>query len=232
MRTNPSARLRKLHFASSVLLGVLAAGALPLASACSNGDAYAELKPLLCTQDDVGPGYQQLTDGDLSVRDLADLGPDATARVRELQDAGAQHGRFILFKEALPRPPFEPPVNVVCQALQFESAEAAQAFVRGLRPDDSLSTTVMAWLPRSNRHFVAMPLEAATPATGEVSARFAISGGSGEETMNAVYVASSEGAVVFTIVVGEADSTRSAEQVTRLAETLSARAGRLASSAR
>lgn len=198
-----------------------------LLSACSNGDAYAELKPLLCAQEDVGPDYQQLTDGDFSVKDLADLGPDASRRERELRDAGARHGRFVLFKQSLPKPPFHPPVNVVCQALQFGSPDEAQAFVRGLRADDSLGTTAMTWIPMDDRDFVVVNAAESPAPRGEAWARFVIRAGAGEEKMNAIYDATSSGSTVFTIVVGEADSTQSAEQRERLAAVLTARSHRL-----
>ncbi len=198
-----------------------------LTAACSNGDAYAELKPLLCAQEDVGPDYQQLTDGDFSVKDLADLGPNASQRVAELRDAGAQHGRFVLFKQSLPRPPFEPPVNVVCQALQFDTAEHARAFVRDLRADDSLATTAMTWLPAEGRQFTPVNASESQAPPGESWARFEIRAGSGEQAMNAIYDATSAGDVVFTIVVGEADGSQSTEQRERLAATLRARAARL-----
>lgn len=194
------------------------------AAACSGGNTYGELKPQLCTQEDVGPDYQQLTDGDFSVRDLADLGPDADRREGELRAAGARHGRFVLFKQSLPKPPFEPPVNVVCQALQFDSAASASAFVANLRPDDSLATTAMIWIPRGDRAFAA---EDASREGSARSARFTIRAGSGEERMNAVYQAVARGDVVLTMVVGEADGTPSAEQRTRFAETVAARDARL-----
>ena len=193
-------------------------------SACAAGNTYGDLKPQLCNQEDVGPDYRQLTDGDFSVRDLADLGPDADTREGELRQAGARHGRFVLFKQSLPKPPFEPPVNVVCQALQFDSTASAEAFVSNLRPDDSLATTAMIWIPRGDRAF------AAESASGDDSARsasFTIRAGSGEERMNAVYQAVAHGDVVLTIVVGEADGTPSAEQRTRFAETVKARDARL-----
>lgn len=196
-------------------------------SSCSNGDAYSELKPLLCNQEDVGQDYQQLTDGDFSVRDLADLGPNASLRERELREAGVQHGGFILFKQSLPKPPFDPPVNVVCQALQFDSPEHARAFVRDLRPNDSLATTAMVWIPEGARDFATVNAAESPAPRGETWARFVIRAGTGEETMNAVYDATSSGSTVLTIVVGEADSTQSAEQRDRLAAVLTARSLRL-----
>lgn len=198
-----------------------------LFSSCSNGDAYSELKPLLCTPEDVGADYQQLTDGDFSVRDLADLGPGAAQRERELRQAGAQHGRFVLFKKSLPKPPFDPPVNVVCQAVQFDSPEQARAFVRGLQPDDSLATTAMTWIPGDDRHFAAVNAGESPAPPGEAWARFTIRAGSGEETMTAIYDAVSSGSTVLTVVTGEADSTQSPEQSERLAAVLTARSQRL-----
>lgn len=229
----PTSRRRLLTLrAPGFALLTLASAAAILNSACSNGDAYRELKPLLCTQQDVGSNYQQLTDGDFSVKDLADLGPNSSARQKELRAAGVQHGRFVLFKESLPRPPFDPPVNVICQALQFDSPEHARAFVRALQPDDSLATTAMTWIPEANRDFATVNAAESPAPRGEEWARFVIRAGEAEQTMNAVYDATSSGSTVFTIVTGEADSTQSQEQRDRLSGVLAARSARLASADR
>ena len=163
---------------------------------------------------------------------IADLGPNSSARQKELRAAGVQHGRFVLFKESLPRPPFDPPVNVICQALQFDSPEHARAFVRALQPDDSLATTAMTWIPEANRDFATVNAAESPAPRGEEWARFVIRAGEAEQTMNAVYDATSSGSTVFTIVTGEADSTQSQEQRDRLSGVLAARSARLASADR
>jgi hypothetical protein len=131
------------------MLAVMGAGLV--ISACGNSGGN-DLDPYLCTLDDLGGDYQQLTNGNFSPRDLADLGPDADKREREFRDSGMKRGRFVFFKQTLPKPPFEPPLNVVCQVIEFRSREQAQAWVASLQSNhDKAATSVLGWLPRENR---------------------------------------------------------------------------------
>ncbi len=86
----------------------------------------------------------------------------------------------------------------------------------------------MTWIPEGGRNFATVNAGESPAPPGEAWARFVIHAGSGEETMNATYDATSSGATVVTIVAGEADSTQSAEQRDRLAAVLAARTARLA----
>ncbi len=125
---------------------LIAAGAL--IAACSSGHTKgAALDPFLCTQEDLGDGYQLLTDGSFSPGDLADLGPGPRDREREFREAGMLRGKFVLFNQVLPRPPFDPPVNVVCQVLEFVDGDEAQAFVTALKPDGTLTRSLIGSLP-------------------------------------------------------------------------------------
>ena len=106
-----------------------------------------DLDEYLCQQADVGDDFQELTRGNFSPRDLADLGPDADARERGFQEAGMERGRFVFYKQSLPKPPFEPPVNVVCQVLEFSDPLAASQWVLDLSEDDIREGILVAWLP-------------------------------------------------------------------------------------
>jgi hypothetical protein len=93
------------------------------------------LDPYVCDERDLGDEFQQLSEGDFSPRDLADLQPNARTRERELRNAGLQRARVVLFKQVLPHPPFDPQVNVVCEALEFSSPQQAEAFVADRQPN-------------------------------------------------------------------------------------------------
>jgi hypothetical protein len=159
------------------LLAALLSGAV-----CSNGDKSRELDQFLCTPAEIGSGYQQLTNGDFSPRDLADLGPNADLREQELRAAGLQRGRFVLFKQALPPPPFDPPINLVCEVLEFDSPAGASNWVAGLTPAESVvRTAVMGWLPPSELDVVDTQRSTPPAGTGDAQARFESVGGSGHE---------------------------------------------------
>lgn len=132
----------------------LLALALALVAACGSGEgASAGLgADITCTPEDLGAEYHLLTEGEVSVQNLAGLSDDARARQQQLQEAGLRGGRFSYWEEQVGRPPFAPPMQVLCQALEFESAEAAGRFLRELTDDpDELATTAMKWLPRERR---------------------------------------------------------------------------------
>lgn len=104
--------------------------ALALLTACSTGEPRdSELEAYLCDQNDVGDQYIELTRGEFTPRDLADLGDNADSKEREFTEAGMLGGQFIFFKQSLPKPPFDPPLDVVCQVLEFENAPAAEAWL-------------------------------------------------------------------------------------------------------
>lgn len=124
---------------------VLGAGMLlgGLLSSCAGSDNNNDLDAYLCDSETVGSEFQELARGDFSPRDLADLGDDAARRDREFRAAGMRRGRFVLFKETLQKPPFDPPANVVCQVIEFGSAQEAGAWAGGLRPDATLEAAIM-----------------------------------------------------------------------------------------
>ena len=136
----------------SCLLAAVAVIAVAAGCATSGGGDTAQLKEQLCTEADLGGGYIEKTTGAITVQNLADLSDNTSARKKQLDDAGVEGGRFAYWEHTVPNPPFNPPMEVICQALQFHSADEAAAFVRNLKPtDDDLASTAMTWLPDGHR---------------------------------------------------------------------------------
>jgi hypothetical protein len=107
---------------------VLAVGAL--GASCSNSSSLSpEIDRFLCTQEDVGPGYIELSRGEFTPADLAELAPGASTA--QYKAAGMRDRHFVFWKQALPKPPFEPPMNVLCQVIEFETEEQAVAYASG-----------------------------------------------------------------------------------------------------
>jgi hypothetical protein len=126
-----------------------------IAVSCSGGEAAAPDNPLdqmVCRYEDLPEDYQAQTSGDFSVGDLADLAPDASARRKELRAAGLQTGHFSSWRQVVGDPPFDPPIEVVCQAMQFETQDQARQFVNTMRAEPGeLATRAITWLPESDR---------------------------------------------------------------------------------
>ncbi len=143
----------------SCLLAAVAVIALTAGCATSGGGDTDQLKQQLCTEADLGGGYIEKTSGAITVQNLADLSDNSGARKKQLDDAGVEGGRFAYWEHTVPNPPFNPPLEVICQALQFGTSAEAAAFVRNLKPtDDDLASTAMTWLPDGHRSVEEMPL--------------------------------------------------------------------------
>jgi hypothetical protein len=198
VRTRQRFSIRDSRFSIRHLtLGYLI-GAAVLVSSCGGDSKGEDLEPYLCTREDVGDEYQELARGNFSPRDLADLGPDPASRVREFEDAGMKRGRFAFFKQSLPRPPFEPPIDLLCQVIEFESEAAALAFVEEIEPEDSLATTAMAWIPGNEREFE----EAGRPDSTPGLRMFSIVAGSNETKIYAGMIVGAESNIIRTVAVG------------------------------
>ncbi len=146
MPRRPSLRSNRLRCAAL-------AGAL-LISACSDASEEGDtsLDKYLCASDDLTWEFQQQTAGSFSANDLGSLGDGTDERKAAYREAGLERGRFVFWKESLPRPPFDPPVNVVCQVLVFETAPQAEAWVAGLVADSAeIAATGIVWLPDGER---------------------------------------------------------------------------------
>ncbi len=149
--------------ATSTRLLVIA-GAAALFLACGSGNQRNETRPAnaldarVCTQQDLGGGFNEETAGNFTPANLADLGPNSGKRSRALTGAGLIRGHFAYWKEVPAAPPFEPQTDVVCQAIEFETADEAAAFVHALRPaEDSLVTAGIAWLHDGRREVTEAP---------------------------------------------------------------------------
>jgi len=193
---------------ASCLLAAVAVISFTVGCATSGGGDTAQLKQQLCTEADLGGGYIEKTTGAITVQNLADLSDNTSARKRQLDDAGVEGGRFGYWEHTVPNPPFNPPVEVICQALQFHSPAEAAAFVRNLKPtDDDLASTAMTWLPDAHRTVAEIPLSqagvfAATPAAASPRAfKITASGSSLNFTIYATV--EQDGAFVRTIYAGK-----------------------------
>lgn len=102
----------------------------------------------LCEAADLPFAFMEQTRGDFTADDLGGLSTDPEARKRAYREAGMAGGRFVFWKEQLPRPPFASPVNVVCQAIQFETADQARAWLQQLpATGQSIRDSGMIWAP-------------------------------------------------------------------------------------
>ncbi|WP_322797332.1 hypothetical protein [Tepidiforma sp.] len=127
-------------------LAVLAA----VLSACAQTPAVDGklLDRHLCEAADLPFAFMEQTRGDFSADDLGGLSSDPETRKRDYRAAGMVGGRFVFWKEQLPRPPFASPVNVVCQAIQFETAEQARAWLeQSPATGQAVRDSGMLWAP-------------------------------------------------------------------------------------
>lgn len=191
---------------------------------CTGEVTESDLDPFLCTLDDLGGGYQQLITGDFSPGDLADLGPRAEERERELTAAGMVGGRFSFWKQSLPKPPFDPPLNVVCQVLEFETEGQAAAWVAGLEADAPVvATSAIAWLPGDGRSAVELGTAAAEPGSARA---FEVTAGSGPMRTRVYFAFRGRGRYVGLVAAGgqENGAPEAGRELTeRVAESMETR---------
>lgn len=119
-----------------------------------------QLDPYLCWSEDLPFEFMEQTRGDFTANDLAGLSQTPEERKLEYREAGMLGGRFVFWKQELPRPPFESPVNLVCQVIQFETAAQATAWVEGLEVEPaSIRDTGMVWTPGNVTGLAELPSE-------------------------------------------------------------------------
>ncbi len=176
---------------------------MAVSATCGGSTTGKDLDPYLCQPGDVGEEYQELTRGNFSPRDLADLGPSADRREDEFEEGGMERGRFVFYKQSLPKPPFDPPIDVLCQVLEFENEGAAAAFVAGLEPSDSVATTNIAWIPEDNWQFVERDYP---ELEGPGGRSFEVTAGRGEQQVAAILHTRASGRFVATIAAGRTQS--------------------------
>ncbi len=198
----------------------LAAGVLSVALAgCSDASESgdADLDRYLCEQSDLDGRFLQLVSGSFSRDDLGGLGLDPAARKREYRAAGMERGRFVFWKESLPKPPFDPPMNVVCQVLVFESPRQAADWVADLDADASdVAASGILWLPSGDR-----TTEETAPIAGARSFRVTADEGAARVTLVATYAA--EGNTVRSIFAGDPDGRVTGDYVRAIRERQDAR---------
>ena len=159
---NRQPRVTKAGVAVISLAASLFAGCGILGNSDDSGSGLANQ---VCSQDDVPAGFRRQTAGDFTPQNLADLGPGPDQRLRQLAAAGLRRGHFAYWKQNVESPPFDPPLDIVCQVLEFDSAQAATAFVQSLRPEPAdLSTTALAWIPDGSRAVFEAPSTLPSPA--------------------------------------------------------------------
>jgi hypothetical protein len=197
--------MRRTNFA----LPFAALAILLSAAACSaDAGGSSGLKQQICTESDLGGSYIEKTSGGITIQNLADLSSDTSARAKQLKAAGMHDGRFAYWVHTVPKPPFDPPLEVVCQALEFGSPAQAQAFVRGLKPTpDDLASTGMVWLAKGHRTVEEIQLSRAGTQPGTPSAAgpraFKITA-SGDEVQFTIFASVvADGRYVRTVYVGK-----------------------------
>ncbi len=196
------------------IVGVVLAGC---SDASEAGDAA--LDRYLCEQDDLDGRFLQLVSGAFSGDDLGGLGLDPEERKREYRSAGMQRGRFVFWKQSLPKPPFDPPVNVVCQVLVFETAEQAAGWVAGLDPDASdVAASGIIWLPGEERE-----VKEIEPIGGGRAFQVTAEEGPARVALIATYEA--EGNIVRSVFAGDRDGTVTEEYVQAIRERQERRLG-------
>ncbi|MEO6398617.1 MAG: hypothetical protein ABIP13_09140 [Tepidiformaceae bacterium] len=132
-------------------LGIGASLFAACGSSRENG-AGAGLGSQVCLQADVPGDFHRQTSGDFTPRNLADLSPSGEAHLGQLSATGLRGGHFAYWKQAVGAPPFDPPLDIVCQVLEFWSEDDASGFLAGIRPEPGdLATTALVWLPEGAR---------------------------------------------------------------------------------
>lgn len=191
-------RLTKLSLAFAAL--ALSASAAACASDAS-GDSV--LNHQVCTEADLGGSYIEKTVGDVSIGNLADLSSDSSARSRELTQAGMVEGRFAYWVHTVPNPPFDPPLEVVCQAIEFHSAQEATAFVHDIKPTpDDLASNAIAWLADDHRSVEELQRSGASTA-GPVRREFKVTATGNSLHVTIYATIEADGRFVRTIYVGK-----------------------------
>ncbi|WP_133117590.1 hypothetical protein [Tepidiforma thermophila] len=141
--------------------GMLLAAAVVIAG-CRAGAGFdgTGLDPLLCQAEDLPGAFMEQTRGDFTADDLGGLSRMPEERKAAYRTAGMQGGRFVFWKEALPRPPFASPVNVVCQVLSFSSEAQAAAWVAALTAEpEVIRDSGMLWAPMERATAIELPAE-------------------------------------------------------------------------
>ncbi|MEP7216249.1 MAG: hypothetical protein ABI782_08350 [Anaerolineaceae bacterium] len=185
-----SARLVALSITSILVVGCASHG--------NADDHVTGLENQVCLQPDVPADFRRQTSGDFTAQNLADLGPNPEQRLKQLAAAGMRDGHFAYWKQTVGSPPFEPPLDVICQALAFDSESHAAAFVQAIRPrPDDLATTALTWLPDGSRTVTEEPTTLSPTARA-----FAIRAEDSQTSVEISAVVFPDGRFVRTVYIG------------------------------
>lgn len=215
-----------------LLLPLAASSLVLLAVSCSDVSGLnsgTDLNQQVCNDQDLGGQFREETAGDFSAGNLGGLADDSTERTKELNAAGLMGGHFAYWKHTVTDPPFDAPIEAVCQVMEFGSESQATSFVAALKatPDD-LSTSAIVWLPNGERAVN----EEATVGTGLPTAARAFqltaSGPHADAKLFVVFVPS--GRFVRSVYVGDEEGSATlvlaASIQTRIQERLTATTAR------
>lgn len=168
------------------------------ASPGGGDDRVAGLEVQVCLQQDVPADFRRQTSGDFTPQNLADLGSNPKQRLQQLATEGMRGGHFAYWKQTVGSPPFEPPLDIVCQVLEFDSAPAAATFVQTIHPEPAdLATTALTWLPVGSRTVFEAPTTLSPAARA-----FAIRAEDSQTSVDISAVVSADGRYVRTVYLG------------------------------
>lgn len=147
---------------------LLAAVTAAATVACVGGSdtRHDATRELICQTGDVPTDYLLQISGDFTSSEFADLAHFTEGDQATLREAGFVGGRFSYWKQLVSKPPFDPPVNILCEALEFSSEEGAARYVSALDPATYGEVPGLTWLPEGDREFTAVP-----PTGGVLSTR-------------------------------------------------------------
>ncbi|MBA4179101.1 MAG: hypothetical protein C0506_00790 [Anaerolinea sp.] len=202
-----------------MLLAAFAGFAL---AACENERNQSQpgdrLEQHACTQDDVGAGFNLQTSGDFSPANLADLGYNAPARLTRFRAAGMTRGHFVYWKEIAGKPPFDPPLDIVCQVMEFQSDAQARTFVENASLHD-ITSNLIGWLPGS---YEATPVEA--PGASGSNRTFTLSGDGEAGPVTVAGVVMADGRYVRIVSLGGPGTAPNSIRAEAVQQRIAARA--------
>ena len=144
------------------------------AAACTGEPTGSDLDTFLCSADDLGWAAHEVARGE--------FGEEGFERGKP---AGFDGGRFVFFSQALTRPPFDPPLQVVCQVLEFESAGASQHWAASLSAETLAVSSEITAIPSEHRDIREID-NGDFPAEGSVLRHFELTAGEGAERVSAL----------------------------------------------
>jgi hypothetical protein len=104
-----------------------------------------------CTRADIPRDFVLLVTGDFTPGNLAEVTTAPAPRAQALRASGLEGGQFSYWKQTVEKPPFDPPANILCEVLQFETAAGAASYIDSLDPGRAGSLPGFAWLPDGPR---------------------------------------------------------------------------------